>query len=145
MGVLTDFVVTNRVDARRVCDSNCPRTKDFDGLDAKGIDKVKMGTLYAILTGKEFDPSFMLDGSLCTGGDEVPWVFAVPTDLVERLAGLTAKQMYSVAATWAATEEFSPKYDNWPAEAVRQILEELVGLCRRALAEKKDVLMWMCL
>jgi hypothetical protein len=144
MGVLTDFVVTDRQDAQRVCDSDCP-CKDFDGLDAKGIDTVKLGALYAILFGKEFDATFMLDSSLCSGRDEGPWVFAVPTELVERLARLTAKQLQSVAAMWAATEQFSPKYDNWPAEAVRQILEELVGLCRRAVAERKDVLMWMCL
>jgi hypothetical protein len=144
MGVLTDFVVMDRLDAQRVCESDCP-CRDFAGMDAKGIDTVKLGTLYAVLTGKEFDPLFMMGGSLCSGGEEGPWVFEVPTDLVRRLVDLTAKQLQSVAAKWAATEEFSPKYDHWPAEAVRQILEELAALCTRAVSEKKEVLMWMCL
>jgi hypothetical protein len=143
MGVLTDFVVMARTDAQRVCDSHCP-SQDFAGLDAKGIDTVKLGTLHAVLIGGEFDPSFM-SGSLCSGGEDGPWVFEVPSDLVERLARLNAKELRAVAAKWAATEEFSPKYDNWPVEAVRQVLYEMAALCRRAVSEKKAVLMWMCL
>jgi hypothetical protein len=144
MGVLTDFVVADREDAQRVCDSDCP-SQDFAGLDAKGIDTVKLGTLYAILTGGEFDPSFMDRASLCSGGEEGPWVFEVPADLVQRLARLNARQLLSVAAQWAATEEFSARFDNWPGDAVRQVLEDLAGLCRRAAEDGKAVQMWMSL
>jgi hypothetical protein len=144
MGVLTDFVVADLTGAQRVCDSVCP-SRDFAGLDAKGIDTVKLGTLYAVLTGGEFDPSFMGEDSLRAGGEEGPWVYEVPAALVQGLAKLNAKQRRSVAAKWAATEEFSPAYDNWPARAVRQMLEDLADLCRRAVAEGKAALMWMCL
>jgi hypothetical protein len=143
MGVLTDFVVADRADAQRVCDSDCP-SQDFAGLDAKGIDTVKLSTLHAILTGGEFDASFMGD-TLCSGGEDGPWVFEVPADLAQRLAKLGARQLRSVGAEWDATEEFSPKYDNWPAEAVQQVLRDLAALRRRAAGEGKAVLMWMCL
>ena len=86
MGVLTDFVVADRNDARRVCDASCP-SRDFAGQDAKGIDTVKLGKLYAVLMGGEYDPSFISE-PLCAGGDEGPWVFEVPLDLVRRLASL---------------------------------------------------------
>jgi hypothetical protein len=143
MGVLTDFVVADRGDARRVCDSDCP-SQDFAGLDAKGIDTVKVGTLHALLTGGAFDPSFMGD-NLCSGGEDGPWVFEVPSDLVQRLAALTPRQLAAAGRKWAATDEFSPKYDNWPAEAVQQVLQELAALCKRATCEGKAVPMWMCL
>jgi hypothetical protein len=143
MGVLTDFVVADRADAQRVCDSVCPN-QAFAGLDAKGIDAVKLGTLHAILTGGKFDLSFLGD-TLCSGGEDGPWVFEVSPDFVQRLARLNARQLRSAGTKWAATEEFSPKYDNWQADAVHQMLRELAALCKRANQEGKAVLMWMCL
>lgn len=144
MGVLTDFVVADRRDAQRVCDAACP-SEEFSGLDAKGIDPVKLGTLYAILTETDFDPAFIKDEPLAMGGDDGPWVIEVPVDLVLRLAKLDAQGVAATAAKWANTDEFSPKYDNWPAEDVHELLAELVDLCAKAAAAKKSVLMWMSL
>jgi hypothetical protein len=142
MGVLTDFVVADPGEAQRVCDSACP-SQDFKGMDAKGIDPMKLGTLYAVLTGKDLDASFISGNPLSSRGER--WVMQVPVDLVQRLAKLDAKQLQAAAACWAETEEFSPKYDNWPPQAVHQVLEELAQLCLRAVAERKGVLMWMSL
>jgi hypothetical protein len=143
MGVLTDFVVIDRRDAPLVCASTCP-SREFNGLDAKGIDTVKLGKLYAILVGGKYDPSFISE-PLCDGGDEGPWVFEVPPDLMQQLADLTPRQLTEAGRKWAAVEEFSPRYDNWPAERVQQVLGDLAALCKRAVGEGKAVLMWMCL
>jgi hypothetical protein len=140
MPMLADFVVASRDDAQRVCDSTCP-SRDFSGLDAKGIDTVKLGTLHAMLAGEDFDPSFMNESSLCSGGDDGPWVFEVPEDLVQRLSRLDANETASVAAEWANTEEF--ERDNWSPDSVRRVLEGFSGLCRRAEAQGKPVLMWI--
>jgi hypothetical protein len=94
MGVLTDFVVADRNDSQRVCDAACP-SEEFSGLDAKGIDIVKLGTLYAVMTDTEFGPSFISVDPLATGGDEGPWVVEVPPDLVQRLAKLDARDSCS--------------------------------------------------
>src|SRR5207253_1912724 len=128
---------------KKVCQSNCP-AQEFAGLDAKGIDQIKLATLYAILTKSDFEPGFMND-TLSSGGEEGPWVMEVPPDLVERLAELKPRQRTAAGKKWAATEEFSPQFDDWPVEAVQQILQDLALLCQRAVAEKKSVLMWMCL
>jgi hypothetical protein len=141
---LTDFVVADRADAQRVCDSDCP-SEEFSGLEAKGIDPVKLGTLYAVLTETEYDPSFVGGDPICDGGEEGPWVIEVPNDLVQRLAKLDAKQIGAVAAKWTKTEEFSPKYDNWPPELVHEVLSDLAKLCAQAAAVKKSVLLWMSL
>jgi hypothetical protein len=105
---------------------------------------VKLGTLHAILTGSKVDPKFMTD-IMYSGGDEGPWVFDVPTELVKLIASLNAEQMRSVGEKWAATEEFSPDIDDWPPDAVHQALKDLVALCKRSTSEGKSVLMWMCL
>jgi hypothetical protein len=144
MGVLTDFVVTSRSEIQRVCDSDNP-SKEFAGLEAKGIDTVKLGTLHAILVRTEFDPSFMNGDPLASGGDDGPWVVELPADLVQRLAALDAKQIGDAAAKWGKTEEFSPQYDNWPPEEVHEILKGIANLCAKAIAARKSVLIWMAL
>jgi hypothetical protein len=141
---LTDLVIADCMDARQVCDSACP-IEVFNGMDAKGIDPVKLGTLYAVLTNTEYDPSVATGKQLCDGGDEGPWVIEVPNDLVQLLAKLDAKEIVNAAAKWAKTEEFSLKYDNWPPEAVHEVLSDMAKLCARAAAAKKSVLMWMSL
>ena len=142
MGALTDFVVADRGDARRVCDSPNP-SREFGGLDGKGIDTVKLGLLHALLRGGEFDPA--IHDSLCDGGEGGPWVFEVPPDLVQRLAGFTPAELEEAGRKWAAAEVFSRRYDNWPTERVQQQLGELAALCRRAAGAGKPVLMWMCM
>src|SRR4051794_18812790 len=127
MGVLTDFAVADRADAQRVCASACP-SRDFAGLEAKGIDTIKLGTLHAVLTGSEFNPSFINDSLFCSGGEGGPWVFEVPSDLVQRLARLTDRERQAGGEKWAATEEFSPKYENWPSELVQEVLRDLAAL-----------------
>ncbi len=146
MGVLTDFVVAPRSAAQEVGQAACP-CEEFDGLDAKGIDPVKLATLGAILTGTAFDPGFM-SGESCLygcGSEEGPWVFEVPPSLVARLAALQGDELVRAGEVWAATEEFSPRYDYWPAEAVHQVLNALVHLSRRAVGSNASLLMWMSL
>lgn len=41
MGVLTDLVIADPSEAERIGSSDCP-SKDFGGLDARGIDPVKL-------------------------------------------------------------------------------------------------------
>jgi hypothetical protein len=126
MGVLTDFVVADAADAQRVCDSDNPG-REFDGIDAKGIDQVKMGTLYAILTDAEYDPSFMTseESFLCSASDDGPWVQLVPQDMVDRLARIADVDMDRVAEKWFQTEEFSSKYSGWSPNDVRTFLVDM--------------------
>ena len=143
MGVNTGFVVADHADAQRVCNSRSPKD-DFPGFDAKGIDTVKLGRLQALLSGREFKPSFMAD-TCCSGGEDGPWVHEVPTDLVQRLGGLSPEGLQQLAEQLAATEEFSVKYVTWSSEAVLWVLQRLTALCKRADDEGKAVFMWRCL
>jgi hypothetical protein len=145
MGLLTDFVVADPTDAPRVGASHCP-SRDFAGVAAKGIDTVKLSKLHSALTCRPFDPTFMGNDALRFAAWEGgPWVFEMPTDLVRWLAQLGPEELPPVAAAWSKIEEFSPRYDNWPAGAVQEVLSEIAALCRKAATENKVVFLWMCL
>ena len=141
---LTEFVLADRVDAQRVCDSVSP-SDEFKSMDAKGVDPVKLGMLYAILADTEDVPDFVDDEPLCDGGEEGPWVMELPKDLVQRLARLDATQIGAAATKWANTEEFSSEYDDWTPELVHEVLSDLAKLCAQAVGANKSVLMWMSL
>lgn len=146
MGVLTDFVVAPISDATLVGETSVP-SEEFDGIDAKGIDQVRMGTLYAILSGTEYDPAFLVDESsfVYSGSDDGPWVQVVPEDMVARLAAMTDQSVSDVAKTWGSTEEFEPAYSSWSEHDIRTFLAGIAGLARRALAETKALFMWTSL
>ena len=146
MGVLTDFVVAPISAAALVGETSVP-SQEFDGIDAKGIDQIRMGTLYAILSGTEYDPAFLVDESsfVYSGSEDGPWVQVVPDDMVSRLAALSDQNVPNVAKTWGSTEEFEPAYSSWSENDIRTFLVGMSGLARRALAENKALFMWTSL
>ena len=149
MGILTDFVVADISESKRIGDSLNP-SQEFNGLDEKGIDQVKLATLYAILTDQPYDPDFMSEDSLLyVASDEGPWVQQVPPDLVSRLANLAESQYLAVAQQWTQTEEFTHKHSGFsPPEAVtfaETFIQRFALLARKAIAENKALLMWTCL
>ena len=145
MGVLTDFVVADVADAERVGEAHVP-SREFDGIDAKGIDQILMAELYATLTGSELDSDFLQneESFLYKGPEETRWVQLVPADLVERIAKLSEFEINRVGRDWfAASKEF--RYTGWTSVGATGFLREFQLLCKRAVAEKKSVLMWTCL
>ena len=143
MGVLTDFVVVDRAEAQRVANSAYP-SREFKGIDAKGIDIVKAGMLHALLARQPYDLSFVTRQLMIeSDDDDERCAFELPLDFVQSLASLDALQIKDVAAKWLEMA-FSPKFDNWGLADVEVLLLELSALCQRAVREHKVVLMWMC-
>lgn len=144
MGVLTDFVIANLADAQLVGESMNP-SQQFDGLDAKGMDQVKMASLYAILTGQDYDSDFLQaeQSFVYISSEQGPWVQLVPHEMVERVAKLSEFETVRIAREWLRTEE-DFRYGKWTSEHAVQFLQDLGQLCRRAVADNKAVLMWTC-
>jgi hypothetical protein len=140
MGTLTDIVVARVEDAGAVAAASVP-CEAFPGFEARGVDVVKLGTLYALLTGQAYDEGFSGRMPLL-GGDERegPWVTALPSDLTDLLALLEELRVAQVAAAWAATEEFL--LDRVDPEVVRHLLESLVRYAREAKSGDASLLMW---
>ena len=145
MGVLTDFVVADRTEAKRVGDCLKP-SKVLGGIDAK-VDQVKMGTLYAILVGTDYDPGFLTGEAsfLYVVSDDGPWVQLVPERMVERLARLSDAEVPRIAREWRKTEEFDPKYSRWTPDDIERFLRDIAALAQKAIGERKSLLMWTCL
>ena len=144
--MLTMLIIANPADASQVGESQ-NLSLEFDGLDAKGINQVKLGTLYAILAEEPYNPNFMAgdEAYLYAASDEGPYIQLVPGDLVHRVANLATKQTKATATEWSKAEEFDPQYSNWTVEQVEEFLGQFVSFCKRAVESQKSILMWMSL
>jgi hypothetical protein len=144
MGVLTDIVIANESEAKAIATSSVP-SREWPGIDAKGIDQVKLGTLWALLTGQDFKVESVVNEfvTLHEVSEDGPWVFRVPPQIVKLLADLDDERANTTALAWAATDEFV--LAQWEGGAVRSILDELRSLARSANATSKSLLMWMSL
>jgi len=146
MGVLTDIVIAGRDDAQKVGEADVP-SHEFPGIDAKGINQVHMGTLYAILTRSDYDPRFMTthESFVYSASQDGPWVQLIPDDMVARLAKTSDAEIPLIADEWGKTEEFDPEYSRWTKEDIVTFLRQLTSLSRKAQGENKSVFMWSCL
>ncbi len=144
MGVLTDFVVAGGTEAEKVGTER----EAFQGLDAKGIDQVKMATLYAILNKTQYDPSFPMlreESFVYIASEDGPWVQVVPDEMVQQLAAQSDADLVTVSEAWYNTEEFLPKYSHWTKADVLELLRQLREISSRTAAENKVLCMWRCL
>jgi hypothetical protein len=147
MALLSDFVVLDASEAERVGKSINP-TEEFGGFHAKGMDGIKLGTLFCILSGTpcttDFVVGFMGDQSMIhIESEDGPWVQLVPQKLTLLVADLQQPDLRRIAAEWGKTEEFDPKYSHWQLEDIQEFLAKLGVLARRAVGEKKPLLMWI--
>jgi len=118
-------------------------SREFGGIDVKGIDTVKFGMLHAMLTGRTFDdvlPSYDPVAEVSADG---PWVFRLPEELVARLAALSPEERQAAGVKWAATEEFA--LSGWEEAAVSDGLVEICRLARQAADSRQALFLWMCL
>lgn len=143
MGVLTDIVVADATEAANVA-ADSQHIQTWPGVDAKGVDSVKLAILWAMLANNPSKANAGTDfETLHETSDEGPWVFRVPEELVQLLAALDDAGVASTGAAWAKAEEFV--LDGWNAAAVRSILCDLRTLARDTVAKRRDMLMWMSL
>lgn len=146
MGVLTDFVVAGYDDAERIGESDVP-SREFNGIDAKGMDQVRMATLHSILSGTEYDPGFLVDDEYFqyTGSSDGPWVQRLPEEFTRSLAELTPERLSAVATEWSQTEEFEPEYSVWSFEDITAFLGALHAMAKNAVVSNQAIFMWTSL
>ena len=142
MGVLSDLVVAGEADAEKVARAEVP-SQTFGGIDIKGIDSVKFGTLHSLLTGQTFEELLPLYGPVFSESEEGPWVFRIPPELVTRLSSLNPTERQSIAEQWARTEEFV--LDDWEAPLVGETLEAICREAAKAASSHRALFLWMCL
>jgi hypothetical protein len=122
-----------------------------DGLDhfESSVDHVPLATLGALLIdGSLFGPSFeplnrelAWRESVAEGGEDGPWIYAVPDRTTSALASLPPERRSEVAAQWGESEERSG-----PArlrETAITHLEYMVPLAQRARAAGNRLYLWL--
>lgn len=143
MGVLTDLIVAYESEAGAVAESESP-LRDWPGIDAKGIDHVKLGKLLSILTSEPYSNSLVGEfRQIAELSDDGPWVFRLPRGLVLALSKMNEAELGRISVQWSAVEEFDRS--GYDLATVTELLAALRELSKTAMAEGKDVLMWMCL
>ncbi len=143
MGLLSDFFVANEGEAARYADR---MSEDDQGkvialqlrpAEYKGFTDVEVGTLWAILEGKEWDADLHeleSDG----GGDEGDsWLFRFPDRLVLLLAHVEHSALDAALPRWADTEELQVD-----VEELRPVVLDLQRLAKQAIAEQKSLYLW---
>jgi hypothetical protein len=148
MGVLSDIIIADRNEAAAINAADGAHLKRWACLQSKGIDTIKLGTLYQIVHDRSLDDmgffaKFMQDAVLDQRSDEGPWVFLIPEELTSAVAALDEAKAEAVTEKWAATEEFV--LDRWQSADVEEYLQDLVAHARKAREAGKSLLLWMSL
>ena len=143
MGVLTDIVIAHEREAPAVAGEAAP-SRRWTGIDATGVDQVKLATLWGLLSGREFRNEWVAEFvPLYEASEDGPWVFRVPDALVQLLADVDDGRAPAIAGRWADTEEL--QLDEWEPDDARGTIDDLRGLARKARAAATPLLMWVCL
>jgi hypothetical protein len=146
VGVLTDILVADRGDAGRISSAAAP-LEHWRGIDAKGIDLVRLAMLTAVLNENDYDSACVGEFGLLAARDDAdgPWVYAAPVPLVAALASLEPELVSRRAEEWFefARDEF--RSQGYRRADVRLLLTALTDLARSARAEGTDLLIWIAL
>jgi hypothetical protein len=144
VGVLSDLVIADRSEATAINEAEGGHLKQWPCLESKGIDNVKLGMLWSILSETEYDSSFMGDDSILDQpSDEGPWVMLVPEEMVSAIANLDDSRVETIGRVWAKIEEFES--DGWAEDSVLEYFKEFAQFAKNVQEQKKDLLLWMCL
>ncbi|QRF62727.1 hypothetical protein [Variovorax paradoxus] len=143
MGLLSDFFVANEGEAARYADR---MSEDDQGkaialqlrpAEYKGFTDLEVGTLWAILEGKEWDADLhALESD--EGGDEGDsWLFRFPDRLVQLLTHVEHSALDAALPRWADTEELQVD-----VAELRPVVLDLQRLAKQAIAEQKSLYLW---
>jgi hypothetical protein len=140
MGILVNIVSADEEDVEAIGESQHP-VEEWSGIEARDIDTAKIVTLHCLLTGDGLEDAFYAYEPVYISGDDGSIVLRIPDELMEKLAGLEEDAIERVGEELAATEEF--EMNDWPAEEVLFLVEELSALARLADSQGQAMFVWM--
>jgi len=140
MGILVNIVSADEEDAEAIGESNHP-VDEWNGIEARDIDKAKFITLHCLLTGDGIEDAVYGYEPVYYTGEDGPVVLRVPDELTEKLAALEEESLEVVGDELIATEEF--EMSDLPVEEVQSLLAEISALARSAEAQDQVLFIWM--
>ena len=139
MEIVTNIIAAEEDESVAVGESSCPLDQ-WSGIDASGLDTIKIATLHTLLTGDSLQMALDLYEPVHVAENETI-VLRVAYDLVEKLAELDEEGLENVAGELAATEEFES--EQWHVEDVLAQLTELAELAQLAESQGQVLFVWM--
>ncbi len=141
MEFVTNIVAAEEDEYTAVGESTCP-LDEWSGIEAHGLDTVKLATLHCILTGDSLQMALDLYEPVYVGENETV-ILRIADEFLEKLVVLDEDALEDVASELAATEEFES--EQWDAEDVLEHLTELTELAQLAESQGQALFVWMCL
>ena len=114
--------------------------EEWSGIDASGLDAVKIATLHSMLTGDLLQDSLDRYEPIYVAESETI-VLRMADELLEILATIDEGVLESVATELAATEEFENEL--WDVESVLAQLQALAELAQLAESQGQMLFVWM--
>lgn len=120
----------------------------FPTLEANTVDTIKLASLGLILKRKELSDNGVIVFAkrfeeIAEQGEDGPWLYSFPHDLLRDLADLGPERLIEVAAAWTSTEE--AQLDGWTVSATTEFLKALSEFCAKAAAEGRDLFLFVSL
>jgi len=139
MHVVTIVLAAEEDELSSIGESNAPLDQ-WSGIEATGLDTLKVATLHCLLTGDSMQMALDLyEPAYVSAGETV--VLRLADEVLEKLASLAGDAMKDVASELALTEEFERAL--WDAEAVLEQLTELSGLAQLAESQGQVLFVWI--
>jgi hypothetical protein len=141
MEFMTNIVAAEEDECMAVGESSCP-LDEWSGIEAPGLDTVKVAILHCLLTGDPLQMALDLYEPVYVTESETV-VLRIAEELLEKLAVLDEEALENVASELAATEDFES--EQWEPDDVLAQLTELADLAQLAESQGQALFVWMSL
>jgi hypothetical protein len=141
MEFMTNIVAAEEDEYTAIGESTCP-LDEWSGIEAPGLDTVKVAILHCLLTGDPLQMALDLYEPVYVTESETV-VLRIAEELLEKLAVLDEEALENVASELAATEDFES--EQWEADDVLAQLTELADLAQLAESQGQALFVWMSL
>lgn len=141
MDIMTNIIAAEEDEYTAIGESACP-LDEWSGIEAPGLDTLKVVTLHCLLTGDSMQMALDLYEPVYISASETV-VLRIADELLEKLAALDEDALESVAGELAASEEFEA--DEWDPEDVLAQLTELAELAQLAESQGQNLFAWIFL
>jgi hypothetical protein len=141
MEFMTNIVAAEEDEYTAIGESTCP-LDEWSGIEAPGLDTVKVALLHCLLTGDPLQMALDLYEPVYVSESET-LVLRIAEELLEKLAVLDEEALENVASELAASEDFES--EQWAADDVLAQLTELADLAQLAESQGQALFVWMAL
>ncbi len=141
MEFMTNIVAAEEDEYTAIGESSCP-LDEWSGIEAPGLDTVKVAILHCLLTGDPLQLALDLYEPVYVTESETV-VLRIAEELLEKLAVLDEEALENVASELAASEDFES--EQWEADDVLAQLTDLADLAQLAESQGQALFVWMSL